>query len=144
MKAGTRRSAHRRTGAIGCGGIVGLVVYIGLAQSAFYGALVRFLFSLGMGVPLVLAAAAMARAVPTKLATGDGRDAARPRRACLDERDRRNSGSGRHPGSEDRPRQDAQVPAPGIIDPRCQRRAGAPGTVGVRPTFHDSGSDIGL
>jgi thiol:disulfide interchange protein len=40
------------------------VVYVGLAQSAFYGALVLFLFSLGMGIPLVLAALAMAKALP--------------------------------------------------------------------------------
>ena len=36
----------------------------GLAQSALYGALVLFLFSLGMGIPLVIAAVAMARALP--------------------------------------------------------------------------------
>ena len=47
--------------------VVGMVVYIGLAQSAFYGALVLFLFSLGMGVPLVIAAVAMARALPLLL-----------------------------------------------------------------------------
>jgi hypothetical protein len=41
-----------------------MVVYVGLAQSALYGALVLFLFSLGMGIPLVLAALAMARALP--------------------------------------------------------------------------------
>jgi cytochrome c-type biogenesis protein len=55
------------TGCMTCFGsalVVGMVVYIGLAQSAFYGALVLFLFSLGMGVPLVLAAVAMARALP--------------------------------------------------------------------------------
>jgi len=47
--------------------VVGMVVYIGLAQSAFYGALVLFLFSLGMGIPLVIAALAMARALPLLL-----------------------------------------------------------------------------
>jgi cytochrome c-type biogenesis protein len=55
------------TGCMTCFGsalVVGMVVYIGLAQSAFYGALVLFLFSLGMGVPLVMAAVAMARALP--------------------------------------------------------------------------------
>jgi cytochrome c-type biogenesis protein len=55
------------TGCMTCFGsalVVGMVVYIGLAQSAFYGALVLFLFSLGMGVPLVIAAVAMARALP--------------------------------------------------------------------------------
>jgi cytochrome c-type biogenesis protein len=55
------------TGCMTCFGsalVVGMVVYVGLAQSAFYGALVLFLFSLGMGVPLVIAAVAMARALP--------------------------------------------------------------------------------
>jgi cytochrome c-type biogenesis protein len=55
------------TGCMTCFGsalVVGMVVYIGLAQSAFYGALVLFIFSLGMGVPLVIAAVAMARALP--------------------------------------------------------------------------------
>lgn len=58
------------TGCMTCFGsalVVGMVVYIGLAQSAFYGALVLFLFSLGMGVPLVIAAVAMARALPLLL-----------------------------------------------------------------------------
>jgi cytochrome c-type biogenesis protein len=55
------------TGCMTCFGsalVVGMVVYIGLAQSAFYGAAVLFLFSLGMGIPLVAAAVAMARALP--------------------------------------------------------------------------------
>jgi cytochrome c-type biogenesis protein len=55
------------TGCMTCFGsalVVGMVVYVGLAQSAFYGALVLFLFSLGMGIPLVIAAVAMARALP--------------------------------------------------------------------------------
>jgi cytochrome c-type biogenesis protein len=55
------------TGCMTCFGsalVVGMVVYIGLAQSAVYGALVLFLFSLGMGVPLVVAAMAMVRALP--------------------------------------------------------------------------------
>jgi cytochrome c-type biogenesis protein len=55
------------TGCMTCFGsalVVGMVVYIGLAQSAFYGALVLFLFSLGMGIPLVIAAVAMAKALP--------------------------------------------------------------------------------
>jgi len=58
------------TGCMTCFGsalVVGMVVYIGLAQSAFYGAVVLFLFSLGMGVPLVIAAVAMARALPLLL-----------------------------------------------------------------------------
>jgi cytochrome c-type biogenesis protein len=55
------------TGCMTCFGsalVVGMVVYVGLAQSALYGALVLFLFSLGMGVPLVIAALAMAKALP--------------------------------------------------------------------------------
>jgi cytochrome c-type biogenesis protein len=55
------------TGCMTCFGsalVVGMVVYVGLAQSALYGALVLFLFSLGMGLPLVIAAIAMARALP--------------------------------------------------------------------------------
>lgn len=55
------------TGCMTCFGsalVVGMVVYIGLAQSAVYGAVVLFLFSLGMGIPLVIAAVAMARALP--------------------------------------------------------------------------------
>jgi len=47
--------------------VVVMVVYVGLAQSAFYGALVLFIFSLGMGIPLVIAAVAMARALPLLL-----------------------------------------------------------------------------
>jgi len=47
--------------------VVVMVVYVGLAQSALYGALVLFLFSLGMGIPLVIAAVAMARALPMLL-----------------------------------------------------------------------------
>ncbi len=55
------------TGCMTCFGsalVLGMVVYIGLAQSALYGAVVLFLFSLGMGVPLVIAAVAMAKALP--------------------------------------------------------------------------------
>jgi cytochrome c-type biogenesis protein len=55
------------TGCMTCFGsalVVGMVVYVGLAQSALYGALVLFLFSLGMGIPLVIAALAMAKALP--------------------------------------------------------------------------------
>ena len=62
------------TGCMTCFGsalVVGMVVYIGLAQSALYGALVLFLFSLGMGVPLVIAALAMARALPLLLKLED-------------------------------------------------------------------------
>ena len=55
------------TGCMTCFGsalVVGMVVYVGLAQSALYGAFVLFLFSLGMGVPLVIAAVAMAKVLP--------------------------------------------------------------------------------
>ena len=55
------------TGCMTCFGsalVVGMVVYVGLAQSAVFGAFVLFLFSLGMGIPLVIAAAAMAKALP--------------------------------------------------------------------------------
>jgi cytochrome c-type biogenesis protein len=58
------------TGCMTCFGsalVVGMVVYIGLAQSPFYGALVLFIFSLGMGIPLVIAAVAMAKALPLRL-----------------------------------------------------------------------------
>jgi cytochrome c-type biogenesis protein len=58
------------TGCMTCFGsalVVGMVVYVGLAESALYGALVLFLFSLGMGIPLVIAAVAMARALPLLL-----------------------------------------------------------------------------
>jgi cytochrome c-type biogenesis protein len=58
------------TGCMTCFGsalVLVMVVYIGLAQSAFYGALVLFLFSLGMGIPLVIAAMAMARTLPLLL-----------------------------------------------------------------------------
>jgi cytochrome c-type biogenesis protein len=58
------------TGCMTCFGsalVVGMVVYVGLAQSAIYGALVLFLFSLGMGVPLVIAAVAIAKALPLLL-----------------------------------------------------------------------------
>jgi cytochrome c-type biogenesis protein len=58
------------TGCMTCFGsalVVGMVVYVGLAQSALYGAFVLFLFSLGMGIPLVIAAVAMAKALPLLL-----------------------------------------------------------------------------
>jgi cytochrome c biogenesis protein CcdA len=64
MVAGIASATGRMT-CFGSALVVGMVVYIGLAQSALYGALVLFLFSLGMGVPLVIiAAVAMARALP--------------------------------------------------------------------------------
>lgn len=55
------------TGCMTCFGsalVVAMVVYVGMGQSALYGALVLFIFSLGMAVPLVIAAIAMARVLP--------------------------------------------------------------------------------
>jgi len=55
------------TGCMTCFGaalIIAMVVYVGLAGSALVGGLTLFLFSMGMGVPLVIAAAAMGRAMP--------------------------------------------------------------------------------
>ncbi len=56
------------TGCMTCFGaalVVAMVVYVGLAGSAALGALILFLFSLGMGIPLVIAATAMAKVLPT-------------------------------------------------------------------------------
>lgn len=55
------------TGCMTCFGsalVIGMVVYVGLANSALYGAFILFLFSLGMGIPLGLAAMAMGRVMP--------------------------------------------------------------------------------
>ncbi|MBI2304303.1 MAG: sulfite exporter TauE/SafE family protein [Chloroflexi bacterium] len=55
------------TGCMTCFGaamVVAMVVYVGLAGSVAVGALTMFLFSLGMGIPLVLAAIAMAKVLP--------------------------------------------------------------------------------
>ncbi|MBI4215889.1 MAG: cytochrome c biogenesis protein CcdA [Chloroflexi bacterium] len=55
------------TGCMTCFGaalVVAMVVYVGLAGSAALGALILFLFSLGMGIPLVIAATAMAKVLP--------------------------------------------------------------------------------
>ncbi|MBI4313140.1 MAG: sulfite exporter TauE/SafE family protein [Chloroflexi bacterium] len=55
------------TGCMTCFGsalVVGMVVYVGMAQSPLYGAGVLFLFALGMGIPLVAGAAAMAKVLP--------------------------------------------------------------------------------
>jgi cytochrome c-type biogenesis protein len=56
------------TGCMTCFGaalIIAMVVYVGMAGSAIVGALTLFLFSMGMGIPLVIAAAAMAKVLPT-------------------------------------------------------------------------------
>ena len=55
------------TGCMTCFGsalVIGMVVYVGMAQSALYGAAVLFLFSLGMGIPLVIAGVMMAKVLP--------------------------------------------------------------------------------
>lgn len=55
------------TGCMTCFGaalVITMVVYVGLSGSIAFGALVMFLFSLGMGIPLVIAATAMARVLP--------------------------------------------------------------------------------
>jgi cytochrome c-type biogenesis protein len=55
------------TGCMTCFGsaiLIGMVLYVGLAGSPIVGATLLFLFSLGMGVPLVIGAMAMARILP--------------------------------------------------------------------------------
>lgn len=55
------------TGCMTCFGaaiVVAMVVYVGLSGSALVGAFTLFLFSMGMGIPLVIAAIAMAKVMP--------------------------------------------------------------------------------
>ncbi|MFQ5872879.1 MAG: cytochrome c biogenesis CcdA family protein [Dehalococcoidia bacterium] len=55
------------TGCMTCFGsavLIGMVLYVGLAGSPLVGAMLLFLFSLGMGIPLVIGAMAMARVLP--------------------------------------------------------------------------------
>ena len=55
------------TGCMTCFGaaiVVAMVVYVGLSGSALIGAFTLLLFSLGMGIPLVLAAIAMSKVLP--------------------------------------------------------------------------------
>lgn len=55
------------TGCMTCFGaaiLIAMVVYVGLSGSPVIGALTMFLFSLGMGIPLVLGAIAMAKILP--------------------------------------------------------------------------------
>tara|TARA_B100000315_G_scaffold220245_1_gene222746 strand:+ start:2083 stop:3330 length:1248 start_codon:yes stop_codon:yes gene_type:complete len=55
------------TGCMTCFGsavLIGMMVYVGLAGSPLVGATLLFLFALGMGVPLVVGAMAMARILP--------------------------------------------------------------------------------
>ncbi|GEM_PF-1042680 len=44
--------------------VLAMTVYVGLSGSAFVGAFTLFLFSLGMGIPLIIAASAMAKILP--------------------------------------------------------------------------------
>lgn len=56
------------TGCMTCFGsavLIGMVLYVGLAGSPVVGATLLFLFSLGMGIPLVAGAMAMAKVLPT-------------------------------------------------------------------------------
>ena len=55
------------TGCMTCFGaaiVVAMVVYVGLSGSALVGAVTLFLFSMGMGTPLVIAAMAMTKVLP--------------------------------------------------------------------------------
>jgi cytochrome c-type biogenesis protein len=55
------------TGCMTCFGsavLIGMVLYVGIAGLPLVGATLLFLFSLGMGIPLVLGALAMARVLP--------------------------------------------------------------------------------
>jgi cytochrome c biogenesis protein CcdA len=55
------------TGCMTCFGsavLIGMVLYVGLAGSPLVGATTLFLFSLGMGIPLVFGAMAMAKILP--------------------------------------------------------------------------------
>ncbi|MDA1258699.1 MAG: sulfite exporter TauE/SafE family protein, partial [Chloroflexi bacterium] len=55
------------TGCMTCFGaamVVAMVVYVGMSSSALFGATILFLFSLGMAIPLVIAAVAMSKVLP--------------------------------------------------------------------------------
>jgi cytochrome c-type biogenesis protein len=55
------------TGCMTCFGaaiVVAMVVYVGLSGSALIGGFTLFLFSMGMGIPLVIAAMAMSKVLP--------------------------------------------------------------------------------
>jgi cytochrome c-type biogenesis protein len=55
------------TGCMTCFGaalVISMVVYVGLSGSAFFGALILFLFSLGMGIPLLIGALLMTKLLP--------------------------------------------------------------------------------
>ncbi len=50
--------------AFGAAVLLGMLVYVGVAGAPITGAAVMFLFSVGMGVPLVIGAALMAQVLP--------------------------------------------------------------------------------
>lgn len=55
------------TGCMTCFGaalVISMVVYVGLSGSAYFGALILFLFSLGMGIPLLIGALLMTKLLP--------------------------------------------------------------------------------
>ncbi len=55
------------TGCMTCFGaalVISMVVYVGLSGSALFGALILFLFSMGMGIPLLIGALAMTKLLP--------------------------------------------------------------------------------
>ena len=55
------------TGCMTCFGaatVTAMVVYVGVSGSAAFGAFALFLFSLGMGIPLIIAASVMAKFLP--------------------------------------------------------------------------------
>lgn len=55
------------TGCMTCFGaalVISMVVYLGLSGSAIFGALIPFLFSMGMGIPLLVGAVLMTKLLP--------------------------------------------------------------------------------
>ena len=55
------------TGCMTCFGaalVISMVVYVGLSGSVFFGALILFLFSMGMGIPLIIGAVLMTKLLP--------------------------------------------------------------------------------
>jgi len=44
--------------------VISMVIYVGLSGSAIFGALILFLFSMGMGIPLLIGALAMTKLLP--------------------------------------------------------------------------------
>lgn len=63
------------TGCMTCFGaalVIAMVVYVGLSGSMFFGAFILFLFSMGMGIPLILGAVVMAKVLPLLARMGKG------------------------------------------------------------------------